>query len=113
MRISQHLCLLFYQGYLSLLLLVQCHCPASFPSPQTHGNPQTHSIFSMEIKLPMLYPKPSLHHVVKSHSMVSVESQCHQRAASAFPPTKQVVGEVAACDLGVALGRAFCRGGVP
>lgn len=38
---------------------------------------------------------------MKAHSMVSVEFQCHQPAASAFASTKQVVGEAAACDLGV------------
>lgn len=50
---------------------------------------------------------------MKAHSMVSVESQCHQRAASAFA-TKQVVGEVAACDVGVAFrGEHFAEEGVP
>ena len=107
MRISQHLSLpLILPGLSEFATVSSTSLPCFLPQPP--DSPKfLHSIFSMEIKLPLLYPKPSLHHVVKSHSTVSVESQCHQRAASAFAPTKQVVGEVAACDLGVAF-----RGGI-
>lgn len=43
------LCLLFYQGYLSLLLLVLRHCPAPFLS-LPDSLKFLHSIFSVEIK---------------------------------------------------------------
>lgn len=63
--------------YFSILVLR--HCPAPFPQPPDSLK-FLHSIFSVEIKTPLLYPMPSLHHVMKAHSMVSVESQCHQRS---------------------------------
>ena len=101
MRISPHLSLPFILPGLSEFAISSMSLPCSLPQPPD-SRKFLHSIFSVEINLPPLYPKPSLHHVTKAHSTVSVESQCHQSAASAFAPTKQVVGEVAACDLGVA-----------
>ena len=114
MRISQHLSLSFILPGLSEFTTIgSTSLPCSLPQPPDSLK-FLHSIFSVEIKLPPLYPMPSLHHVMKAHSMVSVESQCHQRAASAFAPTKQVVGEVAACDMGVAFrGEHFAEEGVP